>query len=110
MLKVSPSLDTFLLDNEIYLFCEYGSETDYSFMRVVINGKQVAEKHQNAPIIMSENLQSYPAIFGFDLNHQNVGNFDMGCFMEFSATIDNESKKFLINWKQPLVKSGRKQM
>jgi hypothetical protein len=89
MVKVSPSLETFLFDNEIYLFCEYGSVTNFSFIRVVINGKQVAEKHQNASLVMSEPIENAPAIVGFDIEHQNIGNFELGAIAEFSATMDN---------------------
>ena len=79
--KTSPALDTFDIGNLIFLACEYGSTDRFSFVRIIINGKQVAEMHQDTPIIISKPLTSYGWFLGADLNGTNGGVFGAICLL-----------------------------
>jgi hypothetical protein len=87
MVKVEPGLNTFLFDNVIYVFCEYGSAEDFSFVRLVINGKDVAEKHQNGPIKLPGQFLGDTMVIGQDLDAKNGGAFVMAAVVFFKTTM-----------------------
>ena len=98
VIKVRPALDTFQLGSLFYFLCEYGSVQDFSSVRMVINGMEVAEINQTTPIIMS-----YPVIVGTmvlssNLNHQNGGVFGADTIAVFHETVDNANAKKLVHY------------
>jgi hypothetical protein len=73
--KVAPGLDTFLFGNVMYLVCEYGSTDDFSCVRIIINGRQVAETNQTVPILISQPVISYGTFIGANMNGTNGAIF-----------------------------------
>ena len=98
MVKVRPALDTFQLGSLFYFFCEYGSIQDFSSVRVVINGNEVAEINQTAPIIMSYPVINGIMVLGSDLNHQNGGVFASDIIAVFHETVDNPNAIKLLHY------------
>ena len=73
--KVGQALDTFDVNNLIYVICEYGSSDTFSFVRILINGRQVAEKHQDFPIAINPSINGASSTLAADLDGRNQGVF-----------------------------------
>ena len=101
-LEVSPSINTFQYSNKIWLACDYGMTNDFCFMRMLIDGKKVAENLQASPMVSplqwltfnpvlaanAEGVATNHFIIGNDIYSQNSGSFVLSGVILSTNTTD----------------------
>jgi hypothetical protein len=98
VIKAKSALETFNFGNLCFLTCEYGTTNNFSFVRLFVNGTQVAEKHQDSPIIFSIPLSEMLFVLGSDLSKENGGVFDLRDYFAYSKTLNSRAEIYLLNY------------
>ena len=75
----------------IFLFCEVGVASNYSYLRMLVNGKQVGRIE--IPVTLSLGSRRWIPTFGADAYGQNGGSFSMLSAFAFSTTLTDEEIK-----------------
>jgi hypothetical protein len=83
-IKVPPGLATFRFGLWSYLVCEFGSTNGFSFLHLVIDGREVASKQQPHELIIGPDRCDF--VLGADLDRKNGGVFDMISTTIYSRT------------------------
>ena len=71
----------------VYLFCEAGTASNYSYLRVLINGKQVARR--DFDFAMELGSRRWSPVIGADENGRNGGAFMLMEIGAFSTTLSD---------------------
>jgi hypothetical protein len=96
-IKVQPSLETFNFDSPQYIVCEFGMTNNFSFLRIVINGKQVAEEDHPWPIQIF-NPGGSRFFVGSDMNARQGGVFMLGEMFVTKQTISHDGLIQLLHY------------
>jgi hypothetical protein len=107
LLRVSEKLETFTFGNLIYLVCEYGTASNFSFLRIAINGRDVNYLTKREPIVMSQELESLDLHFGADLKESNEGRFAMYEAAWYTQTLDRTNSMGLLRYVEGRIATNR---
>lgn len=85
--SVGHGLGTFRIGEVHYLAADYGIAPDFSFVRLLIDGKEVDEHRQAMPVIISKPIEDLKFVMGSDIQHKNGGVFDADAGAMYSTTM-----------------------
>jgi len=71
-----------------FIFCEVGTASSYSYLRAVLNGKEVARRDFDFPLDLGS--RQWMPVLGGDANGQNGGAFMMMEMGAFSTTLSDK--------------------
>ena len=79
ILQASPSIETFQYGSKLWLGCDYGMTNDFCFMRMFINGNEVAENLKANPMASPLQWLTFNPVLasnaeGIATNHLIIGN------------------------------------
>jgi hypothetical protein len=68
----------------VYVFCEVGTASNYSYLRALVNGKEVARRDNEFPIDMGS--RRWMPVLGSDASGQNGGVFSLLEIIAYGTT------------------------
>lgn len=105
--KAAPGNDTFEFGTGLYLRCEFGTTNGFSFIRLVVNGKQLAEDRQSSAIGFSHPWNKFRMVMGADLMGTNGGVFDLVETWICSKTMDSQTAAGALGYESERMKTNR---
>lgn len=89
-----------------YINFEFGLNNKYSFLKILINGKELIKNKYNYMIPFNVKLkENIPIVIGADLNYRNHANFSIAEIIMYDSTISNNYKNNLLIY--TFTKEGR---
>ena len=99
--ETSISVDDFKLKERFnYLNVEFGLNSKYSFLKILVNGKELVKKKYNYMIQFDTTaIKGYmPFVLGGDLNNANNASFSISELIDCTRTSSTDEKNELLNY------------
>jgi hypothetical protein len=99
-ISVRVKLDSgmFNFSQTFYSLCEFGTSNNFSFIRIVINGNEMVEKHQAWPIVISVPYHDMVQRLALDIAGGNGGVFRTRDFAVYTNTLIKEDELELLEY------------